>query len=306
MKKIALTFLLLVVTFSVITISCKKDKKEEDTDVNSISDNTYAENIANDIAIIGNQAVDNLNNVLSTYKLGIDNTNEFFVNTCASSVVVDTATKKVTVTFNNTVCADGRVRSGVLIFDYSQSSNGATKYRMPGFKCSVTSSNYKVDGNLITITNKTIQNTTANNFNPQTTNLTWVINSNISITKTDGSVLTWICTRNKTLLNTSDTSVYKGNNKPIVWTLARVGITGSANGVTAQGNNYSAVITSQLVRDFTCSPNSAQIHRHPFIQGVLEFTPEGKLTRRINYGAGTCDQEATVSIGNFTKTITLP
>lgn len=306
MKKIALTFLLLVGTFSIITIACKKDQKEEDTDVNSISDNSYAENIANDIAIIGNQAVDNLNNALSTYKFGNDNTNEFFVNTCASSVVVDTAIKKVTVTFNNTVCADGRVRSGILMYDYSQSLNGATKYRMPGFKCSVTSSNYKVDGNLITINSKTIQNTTAANFNSQTTNLTWTINSNISITKTDGSVLSWVCTRNKTLLNTADTNVYKGNNKPIVWSSARVGITGSASGVTAQGNNYTSVIISQLVRDFTCSPSTANIHRHPFIQGILEFTPQGKLTRRIDYGSGICDQQATVSIGNFTKTITLP
>ena len=306
MNKLVFSLLLLVVTLSVSTISCKKNKEEEDTDVNSISDNSYAENIANDISIIGNQAVDNLNNALSTYRLGINNSNEFFVNTCASSVVVDTVTKKVTVTFNNTVCADGRVRSGTLMYDYSQSLNGATKYRMPGFKCTVTSSNYKVDGNLITINSKTIQNTTATNFNPQTTNLTWAINSNISITKTDGSVLSWVCTRNKTLLNTSDTTVYKGNNKPIVWSSARIGITGSSSGVTAQGNSYTAVIASQLVRDFTCSPNSAHIHRHPFIQGILEFTPQGKLTRRIDYGSGACDQVATVSIGNFTITINLP
>jgi hypothetical protein len=306
MKKIAFTFLILSVTMSVIFLSCKKDKSEEDTDINSTADNSNAENIANDISIIGNQALDNLNNTISTYKLGIDQTNDAFVNTCASSVIVDTVVKKVTVTFNNSICADGRVRSGSLIFDYSQSLNGATKYRMPGFKCNVTALNYKVDGNLVTINSKSIQNTTASNFNPQSTNLTWVINSNLSITKTDGSVVTWICTRNKTLLNTSDTNVYRGNNKPIVWALARVGITGSASGVTAQGINYNAVITSQLIRDFTCSPNVAHVHRHPFIQGILEFTPEGKLTRRINYGSGTCDQEATVSIGNFTKTITLP
>ena len=94
MNKLVFSLLLLVVTLSVSTISCKKNKEEEDTDVNSISDNSYAENIANDISIIGNQAVDNLNNALSTYKLGINNSNEFFVNTCASSVVVDTVTKK--------------------------------------------------------------------------------------------------------------------------------------------------------------------------------------------------------------------
>jgi hypothetical protein len=80
MNKLVFSLLLLVVTLSVSTISCKKNKEEEDTEVNSISDNSYAENIANDITIIGNQAVDNLNNALSTYKLGINNSNEFFVN----------------------------------------------------------------------------------------------------------------------------------------------------------------------------------------------------------------------------------
>ncbi len=306
MKKFALLFLSMVTVFSLVLVSCKKDKQEEeDTDVNSASENSYAENIANDIAIIGNQAMDNQNNSLSTYKNGND-VNEAFFTTCASSVLLDTATRKVTVTFNNTVCADGRTRSGSLIFDYSQSVNGAFKYRMPGFKCTVTSSNYKVDGNSITINNKTIQNTTVVNFNPQTTNLTWSINSNISVTKTDGSTATWICTRNKTLLNTSDTNVYRGTQYPIVWTKARIGITGSASGVTAQGRNYNAVITSQLIRDFSCSPSAIHVHRHPFIQGILEFTPEGKLTRRINYGSGACDLEATISVGNFTKTITLP
>jgi hypothetical protein len=305
MKKIKFLLLSITILYSLILISCRKDKQDEDTDVNSATENSYAENIANDIAIIGNQALDNQNNTLSTYKHGTELNNVFFT-TCASSVVLDTNLKKVTVTFNNTVCADGRTRSGSLIFDYSQSLGGAYKYRMPGFKCVVTATNYKVDGNSITINNKIIQNTTNVNFNPQTTNLSWNINSNISITKTDGTTLTWICTRNKTLLNTSDTNVYRGSQFPISWAKAKVGITGSSSGVTAQGKNYTANIISQLIRDFSCSPSTINIHRHPFIQGILEFTPEGKLTRRINYGSGICDQQATISVGNYTKTITLP
>lgn len=298
-----MTFSLLVLATSLTVVSCKKDKKEEqDTETTAASDNSYSENAANDIMLIGNQAMDNANNTLTSYKL-VKPEDEPFLLSCAS-VTVDTVLKKVTVTFNNTVCNDGRTRNGSLTYDYSQSTNGAKRYRSPGFKCVVTSNNYSVDGNAITINSKTIQNTTPVGFNPQTTNLTWTINANISVTKSNGGIVTWNCTRYKTLLNTSDPAVYTNDLSPIAWSKARIGLTGNASGVTAQGNNYTANITSQLVRDFSCAPG-AYAHRHPFIQGVLQFTPQGKQTRVIDYGNGACDMTATLTIGTYTTTITL-
>jgi hypothetical protein len=92
---------------------------------------------------------------------------------------------------------------------------------------------------------------------------------------------------------------------PINWPQARIGITGSASGTTAAGNSYTANITSQLIRDFSCTPNSAQQHRHPFIQGTFQFTPSGKPTRTVDFGAGTCDLNATVTINGHTYNITL-
>lgn len=308
MKKIITQTSLIILALSLAFASCKKDKKEDepqDKDTAAASDNSYSENVANDIVLIGNQALDNANNSLSTFR-GIQPADEPFLTACASSITVDTSLKRVTVVFNGSVvCSDGRTRSGSLLFDYSQSTNGAKHYRSPGFKCSVTASNYKVDGNAITINSKVIQNTTAVGFNPSTTNITWSIASDISVTKTDGGVVTWNCTRYKTLLNTADTNVYKNDALPIVWTKARVGLTGSATGVTAQGNSYTSTITSQLVRDFNCSPNTTYAHRHPFIQGSIEFTPQGKLTRKIDFGSGACDEIATLTIGTYTTTITL-
>lgn len=307
MKKIIAKTSLLILALSLTIVACKKDKKEDpeqDKDTAAASDNSYSENMANDIVLIGNQALDNSNNTLSTFR-GVQPADEAFLTACASSIVVDTTLKRVTVTFNNTVCSDGRTRSGSLTYDYSQSTNGAKHYRSPGFKCVVTASNYKVDGNAITINSKSIQNTTTVGFNPASTNITWTITSDISVTKTDGGVVTWNCTRYKTLLNTADTNVYRNDTIPIVWTKARVGLTGSASGVTAQGNSYTSNIISQLVRDFNCAPGT-YAHRHPFIQGVVEFTPQGKQTRRIDFGSGACDQLATLTIGTYTTTITLP
>lgn len=304
MQKIILKTSLFVIALSLTFASCKKDKKEDqDNEIGTASDNTISENIANDIVLIGNQALDNANNNLSTFR-GIQSDNEAFSTTCASSITVDTSLKKVTVVFNNFMeCADGSIRSGSLIFDYSQSTNNAKHFRSPGFKCSVTALNYQVDAYAITINSSVIQNTTPFGFNPATTNITWSIASDISMVKFDRTV-TWNCTRYKTLLNTADTNVYRSDSLPIVWTKARIGLTGSANGVTGQGNNYTANITSQLIRDFTCSPYTFA-HRHPFIQGVVEFTPQGKQMRRIDFGNGTCDNVATVTIGDYATSITL-
>ncbi len=39
--------------------------------------------------------------------------------------------------------------------------------------------------------------------------------------------------------------------------------------------------------------------------GILEITPQGKLTRVIDYGNGTCDSLATISIGNWSTTVVI-
>jgi hypothetical protein len=46
--------------------------------------------------------------------------------------------------------------------------------------------------------------------------------------------------------------------------------------------------------------------RRHFTQGTLEHTPGGKATRYIDFGNGTCDDQATVTINGTTYTITLP
>ena len=43
-----------------------------------------------------------------------------------------------------------------------------------------------------------------------------------------------------------------------------------------------------------------------FTAGVLEHTPGGKATRYIDYGNGSCDDQATVTINGHVYTITLP
>ncbi|MFH1005815.1 MAG: hypothetical protein V1781_10070 [Bacteroidota bacterium] len=303
--KIILPVVAIMLAMAVSVISCKKKEAaatEEDTETNSTNDNTFAERTSDDIVNMAGEASDiAVGDSAISYRF--ENGEEAFGVGCAT-VKRDTV-KKITITFNGQTCLDGHIRSGSLTLDYSSATIGKMHYRNPGFKLVITSSNYIVDGNKITI-NKTISNTTNSGFNPATTNLTWSITSNISIIKADGSgTITWKANRVKELLNTSDTNVYRGQVIRILWNKARVGITGNASGTTAGGESFAANITKQLVRDMTCSPNSNYPGHHPFIQGTADFTRGSKATRYIDYGDGTCDNIATVTIKGVAYTITL-
>ncbi len=285
-----------VITALMFT-SCRKDSTDEETA--SSEDHAMAENTYNDINAMAGQAADVTGNSLSSYRLSDA---DLILSLSCATIVRDSLNHTVTITFSGQTCQDGRVRSGSLLVNYSASTNGATHYRDPGFSCTITSNNYVVDGNAVNIINKTITNTTAVGFDPATTNLTWHIDAHISITKSTGGTIDWNCNRDKTLLNTSDVNVYQGATLPIVWSLARVGHTGSASGTCADGDTFSANITSMLIRDFGGCIISG---KHPIIQGTLDLTKGTRPVRHIDFGNGSCDNTATVTVNNHVRTITL-
>ena len=301
--KIKLIAAALLVTGLTCVTSCKKTTTtappatpatNTDTDQSGAKDNNTAEAISSDIVAMGSEASDNTNANLSNFREA-----ESSILSCAL-VTRDTLAKKVVVTFNGSPCVDGKTRSGSLTFDYSGSAPTAKHYRDPGFKLIVTSNNYAVDNNTVTIISKTIVNTTATGFNPANTNETWTIAGSLSIALAGGGTITWTCARVKTLLNTS--TVYVNAATPIAWASAKVGISGSASGTRANNEIFSVTITNQLIRDFGgCNIQG----RHPFIQGTLVYTPQGKAARTFDYGSGTCDLNATVTINGVTYQITL-
>ncbi|MBS1652481.1 MAG: hypothetical protein JSU07_10760 [Bacteroidetes bacterium] len=281
--------------------SCKK--KEEagpDNEQATAMDNHLAQNSSNDITTMGgNLAESNSNNYSNGYRTD---------NTSLASCGAITANQwpnptSFTVDFGSGItCLDGRTRSGKLFFDFSQSAPGATHYRNPGFKMIVTSQNYVVDGNQINITNKTITNITPT---PITGNLKWNIVSSLNIVKSGGGNVTWACNRTHELLNSNDTTVYKNQATPIVWSKATVQVNGTASGTNAKGENFTTVATN-LVKSMQCSPDPSRPRRHPFISGTLAYTPGSRHTRTIDFGNGTCDFDATITVNGHTYNITLP
>jgi hypothetical protein len=73
-------------------------------------------------------------------------------------------------------------------------------------------------------------------------------------------------------------------------------IEGSANGKTREGVAWTASYPSALVKKGSCKWISS---------GTILVTPETGLPRSINFGDGTCDNKATLKIGDKTTTIEL-
>ena len=298
-KQVILTLSTLVLAGSLMLTGCKKKTKEQedpDSDQAAAQENQTAENMMSDVGGIGSQGSEN--GSLSTYR--IDQTNDISGITSGS---ISFGVKSFTVDFGplpGITCLDGRKRSGQLRFDYSASTNSAVAYRMPGFNLSVTSANYTVDDYTVNIISKNIKNTTPTSIPTTTnpgTNLTWSISANVNIIKpSNGGTISWNCTRTKTLLNTNDPNCYKGQTMPIDWSKAKISLTGSANGTTAQGDGYTSVINN-IVRDFG---GCKILGKYPWISGTIDFTPGTKATRYIDFGNGSCDNNGTITIKGIT------
>ena len=75
-----------------------------------------------------------------------------------------------------------------------------------------------------------------------------------------------------------------------------VEITGTRSGVNRNGNAYSAEIATKLVKNFSCEH---------IVSGVVTITKDSSI-RSIDFGDGTCDDKATVTLANgTTKEVTL-
>jgi hypothetical protein len=316
MKKniLSLAISSLIIIMVATTSSCKKDSTTtssstsySNADTYSARDHQDAENNSNDVDQIGAEGMDN-GNINTNYRT----IGGGLLTPMSGSITItpNPANKTLTLTFSNYVGLDGHLRNGTIMYDYSASLNSATHYRDSGIVITITTPNndYYVDSNKIQV-NKTI----TNKGRITNGNLTWHITTNLTITKVNnGGTIQWFSTRDNILLNTNTIS-YNGStiqssftsyNIPINWSTAVIGITGNANGTSSDGISFIANISSMLVRNFNCSPSLIHHHFHPFVAGEIDFTPSGKITRKINFGTGACDETYTISIGNWSVTIT--
>jgi hypothetical protein len=268
--------LLLVLTFS----SCVKKSLEADDDTESTTENNTATAIGNDLANISDEA--GRTKSISSFKT----TEETMVLTSCATLKFDTLVSgnqdSITVNFGASNCNgnDGNNRRGSVLIIYTG------KYKDSLTTITITPLNYFVNDNGVS-GSKTIKNL---GHNAQG-HLVYDITENIVINKTNGKTITMNAKRQREWLTGEST---------LIWADDKYSITGTSSGSNSNGRSYVSTITKPLIRDMGI------LCRKNFISGTIQHTPDKKPTRTIDYGNGSCDNKATVTINGKVYEVTLP
>lgn len=283
------SLIFLAVAGLMYVTGCKKDNNNTTTttttDYTAATDNSEAEISANDVLNVSDAVVNDYTSSKSN-----KDTIKFKWN-CANVTKIKLANgskfeRKIIIDFGTTdlTCFGLKTRRGQIILWLTG------RYYFKGFEDSITFNNYYVN-------DKGISNTSwhvVKNIGQQNGNLTWTVNVNLTITRQDGAYHTWISTRQRELLNVAlaDTATTGwATNLPYVYQ-----ITGSAYGVNSKGVSYTATIVIPLIKAFDC---------WWIEKGSINFQIKG-YTIVLDYGDGTCDDQATVTFNSKTYNITLP
>jgi hypothetical protein len=264
----AVMLVLLVGTFT----SCKKEKP--DTDTQSAVDNSICETEFGRSMTTVNGFGMNENGVRGMQDVMSGN----------PTITVDPADTldgfPVTMTIDygtpaspTTDAVDGKIRSGKIICVFSD------HWRNVGANVKVTFLNYMVNAWSYGCDSMKITHSATNAYTRQvykgvcsngSVSLKW--EGTHTITQTGGYT---------TPLNTLD-DVYS--------------LTGNATGVNREGKSYTVSITTAVVKRTSC---------HWVESGRVDVTPEGLAVRTLDYGDGTCDAKATITINGNTFTFNM-
>lgn len=262
--------IILLASALLVLGACRKDKEDEDLDLDytSASDNARAEDAFSDMLNEVDKAVD---------ANGLRGTDA----DCDPVVTFDTLSSPRTITIDfgseNCTANNGRTRRGRILVSYTG------RYRDEGTVITITPDNYYVNDHHVQGT-KTVTNLGTNNEG----HLHFSVSVNGTVTAPDGS---WTATHQANRVRTWIEGEGTANIFDDVYL-----ITGSGSGVNRNGNAYSVNITTALRVQVGC----------PWITaGTVEVLPEGRPTRTIDYGNGSCDGTFTVTVNDNTFTVTI-
>jgi hypothetical protein len=171
---------------------------------------------------------------------------------------------------------DGKLRKGKIVTIYTG------PMFIPGSTTSTTFVDYSVDTFKIEGTH-TVENTSLSNKKQWTVK---VIDGKITNTSS-GSWRIWNSTRIHTQVEGNGTPLYPLDDK--------FEITGNSSGSNSNGNSWTAEIVAPLIKRFTCPWR---------VKGTVNITKDTTMAV-LDYGDGTCDNKATITINGVTHIITL-
>jgi hypothetical protein len=277
---------LIVLSTIIVLSSCRKDKDiEVDSSTQSSTDNGAAENIFLDIKKVVEEAADDEG---QTAKFGNEG-KAYTFGACATVSTVPawgnpTFPKTMTIDFGATNCTgyNGVNRRGQLIVTITD------HYRNAGSVLTVQPQNLYINDVRVDGT-KSLTNNGYNSNN----HLEYAVQvSNALLTYTDGTTLSWNSTRTNEWIAGDSTTLFTHGIPGICDDIYLV--SGSANGVNRNGLQYTVNITSPLRKEICCRWVSS---------GAMDIIPQGFATRTVDFGAGACDNDATVTINGNTYNV---
>jgi hypothetical protein len=282
MKKYIFLFAsLLIMSLTFFYFGCKKDK--EDKDQTAATNSAIAENLFNDVF----KQVDNAARQTSAAGAGkiiqLDSIGCATVSISSADSLVWPKTLTIDFGSSNCLCSDLRNRRGKVIAVLSD------RYRDSATVINVSLdqyyvNDYHVEGTKV-ITNKGHIGTYGGGHNLKYS----IVVSNAKITFPGSSnYITWNSTRTREWI--------QGESTLLNWLDDVYMIDGTANGADVNGNPFTLTITSPLRIALNCRWIES---------GTLEITPQGHATRTVDFGAGSCDAQATVTINGVTYPFTM-
>jgi hypothetical protein len=287
MKTLKISSTLLVVLFAIIAFtmpSCKKEDVTEtvDAEITTANASEESESVSDEVGNIADAAYKG-NSIV-----GRNSSPEQQLGALSNCAVITLDTISIphllVIDFGSTncLCNDGKYRRGQILVSFTGS------YFAQGSIKTTTFNNYFRNDNQLEGT-RTVTNLGLNSDG----NMAWSVSAtNMKITRVNGNTHTWNSERVRTMIAGANTSA---------WSDDQYAITGSGSGVNTNGVSYTTNITTPLHRALSCNWIDS---------GVIAFTRSNGSSRTINFGSGTCDDQATVTVtrnnGNTTtQTITL-
>ncbi len=269
----------LVVGLAVIALgfSCSKDEENNTMTSEELTINAKMDEISDDVAKIAEDQA-GIQQTLGRYS----ETPESMLPPCATvTLVVTDNTWTRTVDFGTTGCAmpNGNVLKGQIII------SGSTNFDQPSYVINYSFVNFyhnniKIEGN------RTVTRTLASTATLAAVHPVATMDINMTVTLPNGATHTRIGTRVREMIEGFDT--------PMVWQDNVFSITGSWTTTFPAGTKTSTITTPLRIR-----MNCPHI-----VRGVIQVVRNDN-TATIDFGDGTCDNLATLTINGNTYTITL-
>lgn len=266
---------LLAILSAFIFVACEKKETDDTNDDPTAANFATADNLYGDVFNVAKKAA---------AQKGVESGKTETTNDLCGTLSLNPANnsvfpKTLTVDFGDGCTSDdGRFRKGKVFITFSD------YFMAPNSTITCTFDEYFVEGHKVEGT-YTILNQTVNNTPKFQTTVT-----DGKITQPTGGVFSWSETRTYTM--TAGMGDFNASND-------EYDIEGNGSGTNVEGVNFSFTTLAALHVKTTCSW---------VVSGQLQITSANiiPIIMTIDYGNGTCDNQAIATIGSLSGTITLP